>query len=116
MFDVLPISIILLYCCFSTLVYYQQLHVKNFQGASQIFQLILSLFAFAGIITGFVFLIYYGIKVVWWAPIILFVIGILFQFIANFIEEAVGPFTLSFLGFAAWPLCAFFMFRLTPSL
>jgi len=115
MFEALPISVILLYCLFSMFVYYQQLHARNFQGASAGFGALLSLFALVGMLTGFVFLIWYGFKVVWWAPLVLFVAGILFQFIANFIEETVGAFALSFAGFIGWPLCAFFLFRLAPA-
>lgn len=106
---------IVLYCLFTMFVYYQQLHVKNFQGASQGAAMFLSLSAFAGMITGFVFLIWYGFYVAWWAPIVLFVIGVLFQFVANFIEVLVGRFTLSLGGLIGWPLCAFFMFKLAPA-
>lgn len=115
MFDALPISIIGLYCLFTTFVFYQQLHVKNFQGASQGAATLLSLSALAGMITGLVFLIWYGFNVVWWAPIVLFVIGLLFQFVANFIESLVGRFTLSLGGLIGWPICAFFMFTLAPT-
>ncbi len=77
--------------------------------------MLLSLSAFAGMFTGFVFLIWYGFYVAWWAPIVLFVIGVLFQFVANFIEVLVGRFTLSLGGLIGWPLCAFFMFKLAPA-
>ena len=105
---------VLFYCLFGTFVYYQQLHVRNFRGASQIFRLILSIFAFAGIITGLVYLIYYGWTVIWWAPIVIFIIGILFTSVSVFIERLVGKFTLSLLGFFCWPICAFFMFYYVP--
>jgi len=111
----LPISIIALYSIFTTFVFYQQLYLMRFRGSSKLFEFVLSLFVWGGMITGLVFLVYYGWKVVWWAPIILLVISLLFQFIANFIERALGTLTLSLLGFAGWPACAYFMFKLVPT-
>lgn len=106
---------VLFYCLFGTFVYYQQLHIRDFQGASKAFALLLSLSAFSGMITGVVYLIYYGWTVVWWAPMVIFVIGILFTFIGVFIEQLLGKFTLSFLGFIGWPVCAYFMFSYVPN-
>ncbi len=105
---------VLFYCLFSTFVYYQQLHVRDFQGASKVFELVLSLSAFTGMITGLAYLIYYGWTVVWWAPVVIFVIGILFTFIGIVIDQLLGKFTLSFLGFIGWPVCAYFMFHYVP--
>lgn len=105
---------VLFYCQFEIFVYYQQLHVRDFQGASKVAELILSLSAFAGLITGLVYLIYYGWTVVWWAPIVIFVIGLLFTFVGVVIEQLVGKFALSFSGFAGWPICAYFMFHHVP--
>jgi hypothetical protein len=105
---------VLYYCFFGLFVYYQQLHVKNFRGSSQIFQTILSLFAFAGMITGLVFLVIYGIKVIWWAPIVLLILSILSTFIGVFIEKLIGKFIISIAGFIAWPILAYLMFKSIP--
>ncbi len=104
----------LFYCLFGAFVYYQQLHVRDFQGASKTFELVLSISAFAGMITGLVYLVYYGWTVVWWAPIMIFVMGILFTFIGVVVERLLGKFTLSLLGFIGWPVCAYFMFHYLP--
>lgn len=104
-----------LYCLFTVFVFYQQLHAKNFQGASETFGLVLSLFAFAGTLTGLAYLIYYGWSVVWWAPFPIFAIGLLASIPGLFLERLVGKFTLSMLGFVAWPVCAYFMFLLVPN-
>lgn len=104
----------LFYCLFCTFVYYQQLHVRDFHGASKAFELVLSISAFAGIITGLVYLIYYGWTVVWWTPIVIFVMGLLFTVIGVVIEQLVGKSTLSLLGFIGWPVCAYFMFHYLP--
>ncbi len=44
------------YCAFGVFVFYQQLHVKNFRGASQGFALALNLSALAGMLTGIAYL------------------------------------------------------------
>lgn len=105
---------VLFYCLFGTFVYYQQLHVRDFQGASKAFELVLSLSALAGMVTGLGYLVYYGWVVVWWAPIMIFVIGLLFTFLGVFVELLLGKFTLSLLGFIGWPVCAYFMFHYVP--
>ena len=102
------------YCIFSIFVFYQQLHVKNFRGSSQWFALILNLSAFVGMITGIAFLAYYGWQVVWWAPIVIFSIGLLAKVAGVFIERAVGSMTLSLAGFLGWPVSAYLMFNHIP--
>lgn len=110
----LNILSILFYCLFSFFVFYQQKHLKTFNGASKIFELILSISCLLGMITGFVYFGYYGYKVVWWAPVVIFLIGMLSFSILLFIEKIVGGFTLSLLGFIIWPVCAFLMFKYIP--
>lgn len=103
------------YCLFSIFVFYQQLHVKNFQGASQSFALALNISAFAGMLTGFAYLIYYGWSVVWWAPIVIFVIGLVASMLGFLLERLVGSLALSLGGFIGWPVSAYFMFSYVPS-
>ncbi len=103
------------YCLFGIFVLYQQLHVKNFQGASQSFALTLNISAFAGMLTGFAYLIYYGWSVVWWAPIVIFVIGLVASTLGFLLERIVGSLTLSLGGFIGWPVSAYFMFSYVPS-
>jgi hypothetical protein len=71
-------------------------------------------FSFAGMIVGFAYLIYYGFKVTWWSPFVVFAIGLVFMFIAVFIEKIVGKFTLSLIGFIIWPISAYYMFKSIP--
>ena len=79
-FDILNI---LYFCLFSIFVHYQRIHVMIFRGESQIFQLILSFFAITGNIIGIVFLVIYGIKLVWWAPFLLFFLHLLQSLLRN---------------------------------
>ena len=104
------------YCVFGIFVFYQQLHVKHFQGASQSFALALNISAFAGLLTGLVYLLYYGWSIVWWVPIVIFVIGLVASSVLGFlIERIVGSLALSVGGFIGWPICAYFMFSYVPS-
>jgi hypothetical protein len=103
------------YCLFGIFVFYQQLHVKNFQGANQAFALALNISAFAGMLTGLAYLLYYGWFVVWWAPIVIFFIGLISSLFGFLVERVVGSFALSMGGFIGWPVCAYFMFSYLPS-
>lgn len=109
------ITFLAVYCAFSILVFYQQLHVKNFRGASQAFALALNISALVGMLTGLAYLVYYGWSVVWWAPIVIFVIGILASMLGFIVERMVGAMALSVGAFIGWPVCAYFMFRYVPS-
>jgi len=71
--------------------------------------------AFSGMITGLSYLIYYGWTVVWWVPIPIFVVGLLFTIVGAFVERLLGPIVLSLLGFIGWPLCAVAMFKYIPN-
>ena len=106
---------VLFYCLFSTFVYYHQAHLRNFHGASKLFKLILTIFAYSGMIVGFTFLIYYGIKVTWWAPFVMFFISVIFMFVSGLFEKLIiGALGMSLLGFIVWPVCAYLMFNSIP--
>ena len=113
--SVLSWASIAFYCAFSTLIFYQQLHAKNFRGASQGFGFALAISGFLGMLTGFAYLIYYGWSVAWWAPIVIFIISLVTFSVGLLVERIVGAFALSIAAFAGWPLCAYFMFKFIPS-
>ena len=108
---------LLYYCLFSTFVYYQQLHLKEFRGRRKDFELILSIFSLSGMIVGFGYLFYYGYKVSWWAAFVVFIAGLVFKILVFFIENLLGKFTmrLSLLGFIIWPILAYLMFITIPA-
>ena len=104
------------YSAFGIFAFYQQLHGKNFRGESQVFSLALNISAFASMLTGVAYLVYYGWSVVWWAPIVIFVIGLLAAGVLGFLlERLVGALALSLGGFIGWPVCAYFMFHYVPT-
>ena len=83
------------FCLFGIFVFYQQLHINNFRGPSQGFALALNTSAFLGMLTGLAYLVSYGWHVVWWAPIVILVIGILASMLGFLVERIVGPMALS---------------------
>jgi hypothetical protein len=101
------------YTLFSLFTFYQQLHVKNFRGASQGFSAALSLFALVSMLVGFAFLLYYGYKVSWLGALALLGISLLVKFVWFGIEAKLGirwaATYISLAGFVGIPLCAFFM-------
>lgn len=103
------------YCLFAIFVFYQQLHGKNFQGASQSFALAINISAFVGLLTGFAYLIYYGWTVAWWAPVVIFIIGLAASMMGFLMERIVGAIALSIGGLIGWPVCAYFMFSYIPT-
>jgi hypothetical protein len=105
---------IIFYCLFSIFLFYQKLHLKNFAGASEVFGLTLSISALAGLLTGVVYLIYYGWVASWWAPLAILVIGIVATPLGMVAERLVGAGTLSLVGFIGWPVCALLMFNTIP--
>ncbi len=115
----LPWSVVVPFCILSFFIYYQQLHINYFRGSSQRAFYILAFSSFIGFFTGIVFLFYYGIKVIWWAPLILLAISILFKFITTCLEilflGELARFIFSITGLLVWPICAIFLFINTPS-
>ena len=105
---------IICYCIFSVFVFYQQLHAKRFEGGSQLFALLLSFSGFLGMLVGIAYLGYYGWRVVWWAPVVAFICGVLAVIPGVFVERFIGKYLLSFLAFIIWPLSAYFMFQYIP--
>lgn len=103
------------YCLFGIFLFYQQLHIKNFHGASQGFALALNISSFLGILIGLAYLIYYGWHIVWWAPIVIVVIGIVAALLSFLVERIVGSLVLSMSAFVGWPICAYFMFNYVPN-
>ena len=111
----LSLTSIAFYCAFSFFVFYQQLHVKTFRGASSSFGVALNVSAFAGVMTGVAYLLYYGWTVTWWAPIVILVIGLVATTVGIVVEKFVDKDALSVGGFIGWPVSAYFMFSHIPT-
>ena len=107
-------SSITAYCLFDIFVFYQRSHVKYFHGASQTFYQALNISAIAGMLTGSAYLVYYGWSVVWWAPVVIYIVGLLASLPGGLLARVVGWPALSLVGFVGWPVSAYFMFHYIP--
>jgi hypothetical protein len=87
---------------------------KNFKGSSIVFQTVITIIGFLGMVVQYGFLIYYGITVVWWAPFIVFLIGFVTTIPLNFIETLIDQLYLVFFGFVLIPLFGYLMFTTIP--
>lgn len=114
MFEPIPIPTVLAYCLFSLFLSCQLRHRKHFRGTGRGLQFALAVSVFAGLITGMAFLVYLGWTFLWWFPLILFCVSLLFQVLLLPLEGAIGIRLISFAGFAGWPLCAYWMFQTIP--
>jgi hypothetical protein len=106
------------YTGFSLLLFYQQLHIKNFCGASQGFLALLNIFAFVSLLFGIAFLLYFGYVVSWLLALALFAIALVVKFAWFAVEAKLGlrgaaP-VLSLLGFIGIPVCGYFMWSSIP--
>jgi hypothetical protein len=72
----LPIPVVVCFAAFSVFSYYQQQHYRRFDGASKVFEIALGLSTISWMLVWPGFLVYYGIKVVWWGPFALVVLDL----------------------------------------
>lgn len=116
MLSIFPIQIVIAFLLFAGFHHTHERWVAEFQEASQGFHTFLALFVSASKLLGIGFLIYYGISVVWYAPICLFVLAfILPPLLFGLLDAVVGEWSLRIIGFAAVPLCAYFLFSGLPN-
>lgn len=101
------------YSAFGILLYYQRLHAQACTDSGWR-KLLLTGLAFAGMLTGFIYLVYFGWKTVWWAAVIPVAMSALATIPAILFERVVGKPALGQLAILAWPMCAYLMFRTLP--
>lgn len=114
----IPMSLIVSSALYSLFVFYQKLHIKRFDGASELLSIVLSVFVFFGMVYGFGFLIYWGYKVDWLQAISLFVIGFAVQLVWFPVEAILKLrsfyWAFSLLGFAVIPVSGYVMWAALP--
>ncbi len=112
----LPWSLIIAYSAFSLFSFYQELHIRNFGGASQVFLLVLSWFSLASMVFGYGFLLYLGWNISWAYALLLIVISFVIQVKWFRIEVRMGISApiLSLVGFIVIPVAGFFMWWSLP--
>ncbi len=103
------------YWLFAGFRHFQQWHAKSApEEEGELFAKTLYCSVILARITGISYLVYYGWSVVWWAPVIIGVLGILSSFTFPFIRRHVTDMDVSLCGFIGWPICAFLMFYFIP--
>lgn len=103
------------YCVFCVFCFYQKLHMKNFQGASQGFHTLLTVFVFLSMISGLGYLVIYGYKVDWIAAVIIFILGVAATIPGLLIERIIGLHAMSLAGFVVVPVAGYIMFSSIPT-
>lgn len=90
-------------------------------GEKRKMNIVFTLSSFPAMLTGLAYLVYYGWRVAWWAPLPIFIAGLfalnLFGPRGRVVRKAHGT-TITFLGFfsvIAWPVLAYFMFTRIPA-
>ena len=106
---------VLYYVLFWTFINYQQKHYQNFRGHSVVGEFILGIYAYGGMIVALTFMVYYGFTVVWWAPFVLFLMGIIGMSIMVVVKQLIGLEILSILGFIIVPITGYLMFATIPN-
>jgi hypothetical protein len=115
----MPVTLVSAYVGFSLLLFYQQLHIKNFVGASQGLLALLNIFALGAMLFGIAFLLYFGYRVSWLLALALFGIALVVKLAWFSVEAKLGlrgmaP-VLSLLGFVGIPVCGYFMWSAIPA-
>tara|TARA_B100001175_G_C19140544_1_gene463447 strand:- start:87 stop:458 length:372 start_codon:yes stop_codon:yes gene_type:complete len=106
-------ELIITFSIYSFFVFYLQKWSSVFQGASQGFGVFLNLFMGVATLFGLGFLIYYGIKVEWAAPLMLFGISLLLKFVMVSIEAILfgrsqsSIFIIGTVGFIICPILGY---------
>jgi hypothetical protein len=111
--EVLPWPSIAYYSAFGVMAYYQRLHAQACADRGWK-KLLLTGLAFAGMPTGFIYLVYFGWRTAWWMPAIPLAMSALATIPAILLERLVGRPALGQLSVLAWPVCAYLMFDTLP--
>lgn len=97
------------YSAYGFFSFMQKRHMSRFQGASQVFNTILTLFVTVTTITSVGLLIYYGFTTVWWAPVVVFFAGMFVSCVLAAVTVMIPDWILSLSGFVVVPLALIFM-------
>lgn len=101
------------YSAFGIFVHYQRIHAQAC-AESGWRKLLFAGMDFAGMLTAFIYLVYFGWKTAWWAPVIPLAMSVLATIPANLLERLAGRPVLGQLSVLAWPVCAYLMFATLP--
>ena len=114
----LPFSVLITYGIFAVFASQQKFCLRDFRGSNQSYKLALAVFATLTSLFGIGFLVYYGFHTTWWAPLLLFAVGLLVYIPFTSLEASVEKFMplqiWGMLSFIVVPVCAVLLIRFTP--
>jgi hypothetical protein len=114
----LPWPVVVTYAVYSIFAAQQKFCIRDLSEASPGYSLLLSYFGFFTSLFGVGFLIYYGFQTTWWAPLVLFAIGMLiyipFVLLERTTERLVPLQAWGLVSFVVVPVCAVLLIYYTP--
>ncbi len=117
MTDSLPLFLIMSWVVFFGFVNTHQRHARSFQGASQGYFLALQASVIIGSLVGLGLLCYYFMQVVWYWPIVLFLVGSLVGgLVFGLLDVKIGQLGMSMFAFIGWPASAVWAFLIIRGL
>jgi len=103
----LPFSLMVAWIMFFGFINTHQRHAQHFQGASRSYEFALYISVALGCLIGLGLLVFYFIRVAWYWPIVLFVIGsAIGGLLFGLLDAIVGELVMSILAFVGWPAMA----------
>ena len=113
-----PLSVLVTYAVFTFFAYKQKNYYINFEGASQVYSICLGILAFFAVFFGVGFLIFYGFRTTWLAPLILIAVGLVMYGPLLMLERMTSKFmpraVWGLLSFVVIPVCAVLLVHFTP--
>jgi hypothetical protein len=103
------------FTAFSIFLFYQQSLTRQFRGSSQVFQLLLTLFALGGTVAEIVYFLYYGWNVSWVDALLVVVASVVISgILSSIVERIIGGMMIVYIGFLAMPFLGYMMFKTIP--
>jgi hypothetical protein len=106
----LPWPVVVTYAVYAVFAAQQKFCYRDFKGASIGYHALLGYFGFFTSLFGIGFLIYYGFRTTWWAPLVLFSLGVLIYIPFSTLELVMERFmplqAWGLMSFVVVPVCA----------
>lgn len=109
----MTISLFSAYSLLAWFIYDQRRAIAGFNGSSQVYLAALNISVLVGTVVSLSLLVYIGISLSWYVPLLLFLWGIVAAAsLSNVAERLLGRGLPELLGFLGWPLSALWTYSL----
>lgn len=109
MHPALPWDIVALYTAYGMFSSQQKFCRRDLKNESAAFRLAIGYFALPTALFGFGYLVYYGIKISWWAPIVLFALVVCSMLPVALLERFIPLKIWGLASFVAIPVLAYLL-------